>query len=126
MLPADVTPTCTTRDNSIVLKPSLSTRSAYSPGTNDPEVYVPAEVVVAWITWPLSLLVTVIFAPLTIAPVGSVTVPWILPVELVVCATRAIGAGSRTPIKKKKVTRRHKNDMKRRETIGAPCWINIG
>jgi hypothetical protein len=47
-------------------------------------VYVPADVVEVVTTWPAAFSVIVTLAPLTIAPVGSVIVPWMLPVEIVV------------------------------------------
>ena len=47
---------------------------------------MPDEVVVVSVTWFVVLLRMEILAPGTTAPDGSVTVPWILPVEMVVWA----------------------------------------
>src|ERR1700733_11078272 len=51
-----------------------------------PELKAPAELVVTLRTWPVPVLVMVIFAPLTNAPLGSLTVPTMLPVPTVVWA----------------------------------------
>jgi len=52
---------------------------------------VPALVVVVVMTCPVCLLVITTFEPLTTDPVGSVTVPTILPVLIVVWASTRTG-----------------------------------
>ena len=51
-------------------------------------------------TRPVDLLLMVIFAPGTTAPVGSVTVPWMLPVEIVVWAQSREALRRRTRVAK--------------------------
>src|SRR5579872_1904108 len=58
------------------------------PGIKLPAEYPPWEFVVAVMIWPVGP-VTVTFAPWTTAPEVSVTVPTILPVEMVVWAKAA-------------------------------------
>jgi len=57
---------------------------------------LPDEFVIVSLVWLVSLLRTITFAPLTTAPDGSVTVPWMLPVEIVVCANVATAAQNNT------------------------------
>src|SRR5580704_10894238 len=78
--------TWTTTDTSAVLNPAPSTRTTYSPGISAPVANVPDDVVVVVMAWFVPLLVIRTFAALTTAPLGSVTVPTILPVLIVVCA----------------------------------------
>src|SRR6202030_1354478 len=72
--------------NSLILNPVASTRTTYSPGVSAPEAYLPADVVVVVLTWPVPLFVIDTLASPITAPLGSVTVPTMLPVLMVVCA----------------------------------------
>src|SRR5215467_12638280 len=49
----------------------------------------------------VSLFVMLIFAPTTTAPLGSVIVPFMLPVEIVVCATLSIESVTTKAVTKK-------------------------
>ena len=58
-----------------VLKPEASTVISYLPTGNCERLYKPAPVVLVWRRNPISGLRAVTFAPATVAPEGSVTVP---------------------------------------------------
>src|ERR1700723_4732959 len=80
MLPLAVLFTWTSTDICVVLKPLASARTEYAPGTSAPEEYAPAPLVVACTVCPVEP-VMVILALGTTAPVASVTVPEMLPLD---------------------------------------------
>ncbi len=74
-VPGVMFPTCTVSVCSMALNPVASMRTTYSPGTNGPELYVPALVTSVVTFAPVPLLVMVTLAPPTVAPFGSKIVP---------------------------------------------------
>src|SRR5205085_11368676 len=70
-----------------VLKPGASTLTFQGPAFSSDSVKLPSSVVLVSRTSLVSRLVAVTFAPLTTAPLGSVTVPVMLPRS--VCAKAA-------------------------------------
>src|SRR5712691_4359111 len=81
-----VLPTCTVTVWLMLLKPFAVTCTLYCPGSKGPELNAPEALEVRLIVWPVPVLVTTTLASLTTAPLGSVTVPLIMPVLRVVCA----------------------------------------
>src|SRR5271169_3023152 len=58
----------------------------------EPELYAPLELVVTSVETPVSVRVMVTLAPTTAAPLGSVTDPLMLPVDMVAWAKRVEGS----------------------------------
>jgi len=72
-------------DNRVVLKPLASIVRTKSPCFKNAKVYAPAELVLTEAISSVAAFERDTLAPLIRAPLGSVTVPWIPPVEIVVC-----------------------------------------
>jgi hypothetical protein len=61
-------------------------------------------------------------APLTTAPDGSVTVPWMLPVEMVVCANVAAAEQNNTPMERSSKESRRKILQDKQMFINLPLF----
>jgi hypothetical protein len=83
--PFAVWSTFTVRAKRVVLKPLAPIDTMKSPGFKNANVYAPAELVLTEVNSSVATFLRDTIAPLITAPLGSVIVPCIPPVEIVVC-----------------------------------------